>query len=137
MSAQGKSRWAIGVGIPTLVTIIVAVLLTTFSVLTLVTARADLRLSEKAIESTQNYYSADGQAEHWLAELDGFVAKGHEDMAADLAAAGYRVVGITGDGRLLVRQTFSLDAGRELAVDISIKTDGRLDVLAGQTVSKR
>jgi hypothetical protein len=68
----------------------VTVLLTTFAVLTLVSARADLKLSNMAITSTQSYYAADGEAEEWLAEVDAFVHGEHGDLAADLAAAGYQ-----------------------------------------------
>jgi hypothetical protein len=68
----------------------VTVLLTTFSVLTLVSARADLKLSNMAITSTQSYYAADSEAEEWLAALDAFVHDGHNDLAADLLAAGYQ-----------------------------------------------
>jgi hypothetical protein len=78
------------VGLSTLVTIMVTVLLTTFAVLTLVSARADLKLSSMAITSTQNYYVADGEAEEWLAKVDTFVHGEHGDLVADLSAAGYQ-----------------------------------------------
>jgi len=136
MSSGSRPRTAIGTGITTLVTIIVAVLLTTFSVLTLVTARADLRLSNKAIESTQSYYAADSQAEQWLAKLDAFTAGSHADLAGALRTAGYRV-SIMGDGRILVTESFSIDGKRDLVVEAAIDTSGRIDVLVWKTVSKR
>ena len=134
---NSRPRSAIGVGVATLVTIIVAVLLTTFSVLTLVTARADLRYSTKAIESTQNYYATDGQAEQWLAKLDGFVAEEHEVfLPLALGDAGYQV-STTTDGRVLITEVFSIDDKRELTVEVAIDNDGGLDVLTWQSGSKR
>ena len=152
-SENSKPRSAIGVGIATLVTILVAVLLTTFSVLAFVTARADLRLSNKAVESTQSYYIADGQAEEWLAELDAHVVEGEGgtlwilagDFAAALADAGYKAAtstdgtstgGASTDERVVVKESFSIDDRRELVVEVAINKDGGLDILRWQTVSK-
>jgi hypothetical protein len=64
----------------------VALLLTTFSVLALASARADLRLSEKVVASTQGYYAADGQAAQWLADLDAFL-RDRSGADADAAAS--------------------------------------------------
>ncbi|MCL1847810.1 MAG: hypothetical protein FWF91_07600 [Coriobacteriia bacterium] len=148
MRAKSGSRSALGVGISTLVTIIVAVLLTTFAVLTLVTARADLRLSTRATESTQNYYAADSEAERWLADLDALVEEErvqerspeqgltHASLGSRLAAAQYTVQ-TTEDGGLLVRRSFSIDERRELVVEILIDTDYRLEVYRWQTDLKR
>jgi len=136
MTAGSRPRTAIGVGITTLVTIIVAVLLTTFSVLTLVTARADLRLSNKAIESTQSYYAADSEAEQWLATLDNFVVRGHSDLIMDLRSSGYQV-SVAGDGRILVTELFSMDSKRDLLVEVAIDSKGRIDILTWKTISRR
>ena len=136
MSAGSRPRTAIGVGITTLVTIIVAVLLTTFSVLTLVTARADLRLSNKAIESTQSYYTADSEAEQWLAILDNFVIRSHVDLLRDLNSAGYKVSTAV-DGRILVTESFFMDSKRDLLVEVAIDSNGRIDILTWKTISKR
>ena len=136
MSPANKPRSAIGVGITTLVTIIVAVLLTTFSVLTLVTARADLRLSTKAIESTQNYYAADGEAERWLAEVDEFFNREHEDLALAIELAGYQVE-TADDGRILVTEQFIIDDKRYLVVEVVIDSHGRLEVRTWKSVASR
>jgi hypothetical protein len=87
------SRSSLGVGMATLVTIMVAVLLTVFSVLTLVSAHSDLLLSSKAIQATQAYYLADSQAEQWLAEVDAIVS---QEVAGSTTAA-YNAVGTGGD----------------------------------------
>ncbi|MDR2106383.1 MAG: hypothetical protein LBP24_03140 [Coriobacteriales bacterium] len=136
MSRRAQSRSAIGVGLSTLVTIMVAVLLTTFSVLTLVSARADLRLSNKVIASTQGYYAADGDAEQWLAGVDALVQEGHGDLAGALSAAGYEVA-TTGDGRTGLSAVFPMDSGRDLMVEIALDRTGEIDILRWQSVPKR
>ena len=136
MTPASKPRSAIGIGITTLVTIIVAVLLTTFAVLTLVTARADLRLSNKAIESTQNYYAADSLAELWLAELDDFFSKDHEDLAVAIALAKYKV-DTASDGRMLVFEQFVIDDKRYLLVEVAVDSYGNLDILTWKSVADR
>lgn len=120
------SRSALGVGMATLVTIMVAVLLTVFSVLTLVSARSDLRLSSKAIESTQAYYQADSQAEQWLAQIDGIVGQALDsgtDIAAALDSQGYQTVAGS-DGQLLLAQDFPITDNRKLAVELAINDNG-------------
>ncbi|MDR3037417.1 MAG: hypothetical protein LBU31_03290 [Coriobacteriales bacterium] len=135
MSARLASRSAIGVGLSTLVTIMVAVLLTTFSVLALVSARADLKLSNKVVESTQSYYAADSQAEQWLAELNAFVATGHPDLVERLALAGYTATTIE-DGRVLVTGVFFLDTGRDLVVEVAFNSMGDRDILRWQSTPR-
>lgn len=136
MSEKKRARSAIGVGITTLVTIMVAVLLTTFSVLTLVTARADLRLSQKTVESTASYYLADGLAEQWLADLDALLQQNNNPSADDLLAGGF-LVGETEDGRLAVWQEFAIDENRELRVEVALNSDGSMALYRWQSVSRQ
>jgi hypothetical protein len=136
MSRKRLSRSAVGVGLSTLVTIMVAVLLTTFSVLTLVSARADLRLSTKAVESTQAYYAADGEAQRWLAAVDGIIREAQGDPATELSAAGYQVD--TADGQQpRLAEAFPIDDKRDLAVEIALDSSGEIDILRWQTVVRR
>jgi hypothetical protein len=135
MSTRLASRSAIGVGLSTLVTIMVAVLLTTFSVLALVSARADLKLSNKVVESTQSYYTADSQAEQWLANLDAVVATGHPDLVEGLTLAGYTATAIE-DGRVLVAEVFFLDTNRDLVVEVAFDSAGNRDILRWQSTPR-
>jgi hypothetical protein len=114
----------------------VAVLLTTFSVLALVSARADLRLSEKAVVSTQGYYAADGEATQWLADIDAIAQEGQADLAGALAAAGYAVV-TTDDGRTGLSASFTIDEKRDLVVEIALDSARETDILRWQTVVRR
>jgi hypothetical protein len=132
--AAAKSRSAVGLGLATLVTVLVLVLLATFSVLSLVSARADLNLSRKALESTQSYYLADAQAERWLAELDASVGGQWSEATADtLTTAGYDYALETEGEGCLVSETFPIDAHRQLSVEVAVSGEGRLTVLMWQS----
>jgi len=135
MDERKKPRSALGVGITTLVTIVVAVLLTTFSVLALVTARADLRLSNRAIESSQSYYAADGQAEQWMATLDSFTNQNKANLLNSLTAGGYAATPKDGNW-IVIDKRFSIDTTRDLLVEVAVNSNGELDVLKWQTTSK-
>jgi hypothetical protein len=135
MSEENRPRSALGVGISTVVTVMVVVLLTTFSVLALVSARAELRLANKATESTENYYAADSQAEKWLADLDAFIGRGHDNLEGALATAGYKPEA-AGEGKLRIAELFSLDDSRDLIVELVLDGEGKIDILRWQTVPK-
>lgn len=146
-SRRRRKRSALGVGVTTLVTVIVVLLLTAFAVLSLVSARSNLRLSEMAIEQTQNYYAADYEALSWYAELDAFAAAldGEPSEFADqLRSAGYEVEIVTqsstGDenasevtgsdqgstdtrGELRVANRFTIQENQSLMVTVTVNDD--------------
>lgn len=62
-------KFGIGSGTVSLVVIFSVLCLVIFSLLTLVTARADMNLSNKNAESTRNYYAADTKATVILGEI--------------------------------------------------------------------
>ncbi|MDR1184671.1 MAG: hypothetical protein LBK67_07740 [Coriobacteriales bacterium] len=135
-SEKTRSRSALGVGLSTVMTVMVVVLLTTFSVLALVSARAELRLANRAIESTANYYTADGEAERWLADLDAFISEERGDREGDLASAGYQV-SATDEGQTKLTESFAIDERRDLIVEIALDSAGEMDILRWQTMPKR
>jgi hypothetical protein len=88
-----KQRSAMGIGVTTLVTILVVMLLATFSVLSLVSARSDLNLSEMTIRSASDYYDANNEATRWYAQLDAIcvansAAAANNGASASAGAAG-------------------------------------------------
>jgi len=124
-SAQSKKRSALGVGVTTLVTIIVVVLLTAFAVLSLVSARSNLRLSEMAVSQIQRYYEADSTATVWYAELNDFVATlegAPQDFEGQLVAAGYQIL-YNEENILMVYKGFSVSEHRYLTVTIAVNDD--------------
>ena len=59
-----------GTGISSILMIIVVLCLTTFGVLSFVSARADLKLTEVNVQTVETYYSAEEKAQRILAQLD-------------------------------------------------------------------
>jgi len=120
-----KKRSAMGIGVATLVTIIVVLLLTAFAVLSLVSALSSLKLSEMAVAQGERYYAADTQATLWYAELDNFVAelKGEpESFAQQLESAGYEAVVIS-EGETRIIRGFTMSEYRSLMVTIAVHDD--------------
>ena len=88
-----KTEFHFGVGASSILMIFTVLCLTVFSVLTFSTARADQRLTEKALDGTREYYAADRQAEETLARIDGILEKAKDLPTAKqlLAEAGFSV----------------------------------------------
>jgi hypothetical protein len=122
--AARKQRSALGVGATTLLTVLVVLLLATFSVLSLVSARSDLQLSQMAVSSVQASYTADSQATQWYAELDSFcAANASRDLRAALQQADYELLDSPTDG-LVATKTFPAGEKRQLVASVAIAEDG-------------
>ena len=67
-----------GVGASSILLILVAVAMTLFAVLSLVTARNDKVLTDRAVAATSAYYRADSEAQRALADIDAYLATGDE-----------------------------------------------------------
>ncbi len=68
MSTNRRPR--ISIGASSILMIFVILCLTTFSVLSFVTANADYKLTEKSFQTVSSYYQADAQAQETLAAID-------------------------------------------------------------------
>jgi hypothetical protein len=124
-----------GIGITTLVTVMVVILLTAFSVLSLVTARSDLRLTTRGVDATSAYYAADGEAEQWYSELNAFLAgKTSTNWEKTLTDAGYKVTRTT-NGALTVNAQFPIGTNRQLLVAVAIDGAGKPTVVQWQSES--
>lgn len=76
-----RSRPLLTAGISSLLLIFVSLCLLTFAVLSLVSARADWRLSSKIADRTAAYYQASNQAHDRLAEIDAELALLYENAS--------------------------------------------------------
>jgi hypothetical protein len=87
-----KKGYGINVGSSSVLMIFVLLSLTAFSALSLVSARADLRLTQKAADSVSRYYEANAAAQALLGDCDRALQTG---AAGALDAADYagRVAG--------------------------------------------
>ena len=129
-----KGRSAIGVGVTTLITVLVVLLLATFSVLSLASARSDQHLSLMAAQATTEYYEADAAAVEWYAELSEFLASTRSsDWAKTLDNAGYEVNTVGEEVR--VSAHFSIGSHKELAVTVAVARDGSAMIRRWQSVS--
>lgn len=123
--AEQKKRSALGIGVATLVTIMVVLLLASFSVLSLVSAQSNYHLSQMAADQAGMYYTADSEATVWYAELDTFVATLEGDLngvAEQLTTAGYDTE-LTSAGELRVYNSFAISDKRMLTVTIAVAED--------------
>ena len=68
---QNNNRSPVSIGISSLILIFVMLCLLTFSVLSLVSARADMRLSQRSADRTAAYYDAENRANDILLSIIG------------------------------------------------------------------
>ena len=129
-------RSAMGIGVTTLITVMVVMLLATFSVLSLVSAKSDMSLAHMASQATSDFYAADSMAVSWYSELDAFVQNRLNEQVNwrdTLAAAGYNV-SQTNKEEVIVSTSFTIGQKRELWVSIAIASDGSSTIRQWQTV---
>ena len=122
---SNKQRPIISTGTTSIVLIFVMLCMLTFSVLSLVSAQANLRLSRKSAQRTTDYYAAENAA---------------NDILIDILAA--RDAGLDADAVEGVRLTdggcaYEVPLGEDqvLAVELAFPAEGGYDILAWQAVS--
>ena len=87
-----KGNFHLGVGASSILMIFVVLCLTTFGILSYVTANADNKISTKNAETVENYYAATAIAEQKLQKIDEALLSAREDAAK--AAAGISLTGL-------------------------------------------
>ena len=70
MQEDGNRYFTINGGISLILLVFVILSMVSFAALSLSTAMADARITEKYIQKTQDYYDARNEAQKWLARLD-------------------------------------------------------------------
>ena len=75
----GMSKGA-GVGIASILLIVMTLAFTTFGVLSLVSAMSDVRMSRKALATAAAYYEAEGRLQEQLADLDADLLSGRAEI---------------------------------------------------------
>lgn len=113
-------RSAIGVGTASIVLIFVMLCLLTFSVLSLVSAQANLRLSRKSAERTTDYYAAENAANDVLLAL--------EPIMADCAGAEDFPAAVLAGAEAAVDTDFTLEDGNTLCYAVALGEDQALSV---------
>lgn len=74
-----KREFTINIGLPSIMLIFVVLCLISFGVLSLVSANADRKLSQKVLERSAAYYDACNMAEEKLCELDTALKKAYQE----------------------------------------------------------
>jgi Tfp pilus assembly protein PilX len=139
-TSKAKPRPGIGLGITTLVTIFMVLLLTIFSVLTLATAEYDSRLSRQAIDASGEYYAADDAACQWLADVSTLLESTPPERWA-AAISSTNADSITSprtedSGQLLVSRSFPINQRLELKVGLSISADGNITIIEWRSINR-
>lgn len=129
-----KRSFGTTMGITSIIAILVILVLVVFSTLSLVTAKADLNLSQKTADNIKAYYIADGNAEKIMAEFGDIINSEvtqeintgtRGTYASEFAKENNYEYESTDDGRLL-KFTLQIDDSRKLKVEVLYDDKGRL-----------
>ena len=125
-----KRQWGIGVGSASVLIIFVLLCLTVFATLSLVSAQADLRLAERAAETTAAWYEADGRAAEFLCALDQAF---ETSSPAELPDA--RVAEIL-EGAAVLDDSLGYDGARLLRYQVAVDENRAIEAAVSYTVSE-
>lgn len=121
---MGEGKRGAGVGMASILLIVMVLAFTTFGVLSLVSAWTDVRMSRKSASTVAAYYEAEGALQQQLADLDADLLAGRMEIPAE----GQSI--LTAD----VQETQQL----QLVVELSQETEGngeRFRILRQQLVN--
>lgn len=114
---KANLKMGISIGGPTIIMIFVVLCLTTLGTLSLVTANADLKLTQKTVVSTAEYYAADNQGELFLSQVDAALIKKN---AADLIGKFPETAVVKNQsGSLSISHAININARQKLVIDIT------------------
>ncbi|MEG1895592.1 MAG: hypothetical protein RR162_05070 [Oscillospiraceae bacterium] len=141
-----RAKTSVGVGASSVLVIFVVLCLVTFSVLSLVSATADKKLSDKNITHMEEYYSAQAAAYKTLEELDKTLSQAYingsatyvDDVKTQLSGKENLLVEQQ-DGKLTVTYTTRISDTQALLSEIGVKapteaTDGFYTIEKWQTI---
>ena len=138
---NGRRNSPISIGMVSIVLIFVLLSLLTFSVLSLVTAQADLRLSQKSAQHTTEYYQAENEANGVLLDLealaDALPELEGDRLAAEVARQWAGTVAVeAADG--VLRYTVPIGTEQELQVELvpEDRDGNRFRIAAWRSVSR-
>lgn len=127
-----KRTFGTTMGVTSIIAILVILVLVVFSALSLITAKADLNLSQKTADNIKAYYIADGEAEQILAEASQAISSQNNGAATSNKDPGnikryvhknnykYEKKGNT----YYVKFTVPIDSSRNLKAEVRIDNKG-------------
>jgi len=124
-----RQEYRVGIGASSMLTIFVALCVSTLALLALSGARGDAALTSRTAEMTLGYYEASDQAQRVLARIDGAVrdaasaAAGQREFEDELSNLSVEGVSLLYEGGIL---SFDVDAGggRRLSVAVRPRRTG-------------
>ena len=126
-----KRQWGIGVGSASVLIIFVLLCLTVFATLSLVSAQADLRLAERAAETTAAWYEVDGRAAEFLCALD----QAFEETSSPAELPDARVAEIL-EGAAVLDDSLGYDGARLLRYQVAVDENRAIEAAVSYTVSE-
>lgn len=131
-----RGRFA-GIGASSVLMIFVVLFLTTFGLLSLVSAQADLRLTRRTAAAAEAYYRADAKAEEILCAVDAALFAAREDTAGYLLSGRLDASLTPPEGGTDAQTVYAALAGQRLSV-LSALSHADGDTLSfSVTVSER
>ena len=132
-----------GIGLVSLFTVLMVLCISVFSVLSLVSARADWRITQRNAEAVTDYYAADATAAQVAATLaDRLWPAGAQRPDADAVSSGLdeifqlaAQVNATEDG-LSVAFSLPVDDLRRMEIEIAMSQGGQCQFLSRKLVVK-
>jgi hypothetical protein len=79
---ENKREFTMNIGLPSIMLIFVVLCLVSFGVLSLVSANADRKLSQKVLARQHEYYEASNEAQEMLASVDARLHEAYEKSAS-------------------------------------------------------
>lgn len=107
-----------GMGASSILMIFVVLALTTFGILSLLSARADLRLTKRAADHTAAYYAADQTVENTLAAIDDALVTARRETAALLETGQLQTSGLTAPDPALGQEEVYENLSRQLLASL-------------------
>ena len=123
---MSRKRGFPGAGLSTVLLVFVMLCLIVFSVLSLSTAKADLEMSRKVADRTQDYYQAQSRASERLKEIDAVLAKQYNENKENYLEAAREVLQqednliVAEDGSEVV-YTEAMNETQQLRVELQIQ----------------
>ncbi len=118
---KNKMKMALSIGGPTIIMIFVVLSLTTLGTLSLVTANADWKLTEKTVASTNAYYLADNSGEMFLAEVDALLLA--EEPLAKLNQLAATSAVLNPDNSINIIHTIEINSAQKLVIKLLLPRD--------------
>lgn len=119
-----KSRNKVNIGISSLILIFTVLCLSTFGLLSLSSARGELKLAQRSGEAVRGYYEADNKGQEWISQVDEVLM---EEMGKGVDPSRYGIrlkerLGSQYDGQAgRITTDIPMDRGQSLHIELALE----------------